>query len=167
MQQQRLLTNEKGFALVLAVSMIGLLSLFGVWMLVESQTAFRVTASMERREAAFNLAEAALQLDYRYLLDNPPSPTYAQLVTAASPPPVALSGAAYGAPDPLGRGRITPTLQYLSYSTTAPPGWMLNWQGSASFFTTYYKSMGQGVIRLPKDNNATTTVSAVTARVSR
>lgn len=167
MQPQRLLTDEKGFALVLAVSMIGLLALFGVWMLVESQTSFRVTASMERRESAFNLAEAALQLDYRCLLDAPPSPAYAAL--AGPPYPVTPTGLTYMLPgQQLGKGKITPTILYISYSTTPPPGWMVNWQGSSAFYSLYYQPKGAGTIALPSgEGNATTTVSALTARLNR
>ena len=174
MQLQRMLRNEKGMALVLAVSMIALLSMFGVWMLVESQTAFRITASMERRQAAFNLSEAALQLDYRCLFDNSLSPSYAKLASTTPPvdilyselPPPCLAYMASG--QSLGRGNFTPTIQYVSYSTTPPPGWMMNWQGSSSFHSLYFRAMGKGTIPLPSDKgNATTEVSNLILKVSR
>lgn len=168
MELRRVVANEKGMAMVLAMSMIGLLCLFGVWMLIESQTAFRVTASMERREAAFNLAEGALQLNYRCLLDNGPSPSYAQLVSTA-PVDITPSGLSYMASEQsLGRGTITPTIQYVSYNTTPPPGWMVNWQGSSSFHSLYFKAVGVGRIALPSGKgDARTVVSALTARLTR
>jgi hypothetical protein len=167
MRPPLLLKNEKGFAMVLALSMIGLLTLFGVWMLVEGQTSFRVTASMERRESAFNLAEAALQLDYRCLIESAPSPSYAALV--GPPYLLPLTGLSYMLPgQQLGKGTITPTIWYISYSTIPPPGWMVNWQGSSSFYTLYYQPKGEGTIPLPSNKgNATTTVSALTSRVNR
>lgn len=168
MQRQRMLGNEKGMAMVLAISMIGLLSLFGIWMLVESQTAFRVTTSMERRQSAFNLAEAALQLGYRCLIDNSLSPSYANLISSA-PVDKTPTGLAYMASgQSLGRGSMTPTIHYVSYTTTPPPGWMMNWQGSSSFYGLYYRAMGDGAIALPSGKgNARSVLSALVLRVTR
>ena len=168
MQLHWIIRNEKGMPMVLAMAMIGLLSLFGVWMLVESQTSFRVTTSMERRELAFNLAEAALQLDYRCLLDNSLSPSYTNL-TSNTPVDKTPTGLAYMASgQSLGRGNMTPTIQYVSYTTTPPPGWMLNWQGSSSFYGLYFRAMGDGTIALPSGKgNARNVVSALVLRVSR
>jgi len=168
MQLQWVLRDEKGMALVLAVSMIALLSMFGVWMLVESQTAFRVTTSMERRQTAFNLAEAALQLDYRCLLDNSISPTYANL-TSSTPVDITPSGLTYMASEQsLGRGTITPTIQYVSYTTTPPPGWMMNWQGSSSFHGLYFRAKGKGTIPLPSaKGNAEIELSSLILKVTR
>ncbi len=168
MPPRLLLRDEKGVAMVLAVSMIGLLALFGVWMLVEGQTAFRVTASMERRESAFNLAEAALRLDFRCLLENAPSPSYA-LLASTNPLDVTPTGISYMASAQcLGKGTITPTIKYLAYNTAPPPGWMLNWQGSSSFYSLYYRSTGEGRIPLPSGKgDARTVVSALTSRLTR
>ncbi len=168
MQLQRVLRNEKGIAMVLAVSMIALLSLFGVWMLVESQTTFRVTTAMERRQSAFNLAEAALQLNYRCLYDNSLSPSYANL-TDNTPVEVTPSGLTYMNPEQgLGEGYMTPTLQYLTYRTTPPSGWMINWQGASSFHSLYFRAMGKGTIPLPSGKaNARNILSALLQRVTR
>jgi len=173
MRLQRLIRNQKGFAMVLAISMIGLLSLFGVWMLMESQTSFRVTASMERREMTFNLAEGALQLDYRCLTDNVPSPSYNQLNPAGDNETKieresdVTPGLSYLAEEQtLGKGTTTPKIRYISYSPNAPPGWMLNWQGSSSFHSMYYRAKGKGRIALEK-GAAQTNLSALMLRVTR
>jgi hypothetical protein len=171
MPLKRTFQNEKGMAMVLALSMIALLSMFGVWMLVESQTSFRVTTSMERRQLAFNLAEGALQLGYRCLLDNPVAPSYSQLLTTV-PVDITPTGLSYmAAGQNLGvnaKGTLTPTISLLTYSPLPPPGNMINWQGSSSFHSLYFRVRGAGTIPLPSNKgNARTALSTLTAKLVR
>lgn len=66
-----LLKDESGMAMVLAISAVALLSLLGVWLVVQSGSAHRMTKSVERRESTFNLAEGALQLSWYCLQTEP------------------------------------------------------------------------------------------------
>ncbi|ROR01936.1 hypothetical protein [Desulfosoma caldarium] len=59
-----ILKNDQGMAMVLALSAVALLSILGVWLVVQSGSTHRMTKSVERREAVFNLAEGALQLSW-------------------------------------------------------------------------------------------------------
>lgn len=162
-----LIRNQRGLALVLAVSLVGLLSSLGVYLIWESGTAFRMTKAMARYESAFNLAEAALQLGLRCVRRSAPSPGFQQINSAT------VQTIQDGIPDyissqSLGQGTITPRIDYLGYSTTPPPGWMLNWQGYSSFHGVYYRPVGQGIIPLPSTRgNAQSTVAAITLKVAR
>jgi Tfp pilus assembly protein PilX len=68
--------NEKGIAMVLAVSLIGLLTSLAVYLMAESGTSYRITKAMNRYESCFNLAEAGLQLGLRCVRRSAPSPSY-------------------------------------------------------------------------------------------
>jgi hypothetical protein len=63
--------NEKGIAVVLAVSLTALLALFGVWMIQQSLIANRITTAMKANEESFYLAEGAFQVCLQCLKDDP------------------------------------------------------------------------------------------------
>jgi len=50
------LRESKGMAMVLALSLTGLLSLLGLWAVMQSKTAFRVTSATTRYERVFKCA---------------------------------------------------------------------------------------------------------------
>jgi len=159
--------NQRGIAMVLAISLVGLLSSLGVYLIWESGTAFRMTKAMNRYESAFNLAEAALQLGLRCIRRSAPSPNFQQL-NSGTVQTISEGVPSYIAAQSMGQGTITPRIDYLGYRTTPPPGWMLNWQGYSSFHGLYYRPVGQGSVPLPSGKgNAQSTVGAVTLKVAR
>ncbi|MDY0040814.1 MAG: hypothetical protein RBS57_10940 [Desulforhabdus sp.] len=162
------LGNDKGMALVLTLTLAGLLSLLGVWMILQSKTAFRVTTATTRYESVFNLAEAALQLSLRSVRMNTPYPSSAYL---NSDVPVALSSAVlpdYISQINLGNGTVTPEVYYTGYAKTPPAGWSLNWQGYSAFHSVNYMCRGEGTIELPSSQgDATTAVISLATRVTQ
>jgi Tfp pilus assembly protein PilX len=140
--------NEKGLAMVLAITLIGLLSSLGMYLIVESGTSFRITKAMERSEQAFNMAEAALQLGLRCIRNSPPSPSFTQLQSTTTVE-IPVGYPSFMKSQSFGGGTITPYVDYVGYRTTPPPGWMLNWQGYSSFYGLYFQSRGQSQISLP------------------
>lgn len=162
------LENDKGMALVLTLSLAGLLSLLGLWMILQSKTAFRVTTATTRYESVFNLAEAALQLSLRSVRMNSPYPSSAYLNTSV---PVAISSAVlpdYVSQTQLGDGTINPQVYYTGYEKTPPPGWSLNWQGYSAFHSVNYMCRGEGRVELPSSQgDATTSVISLASRVTQ
>ena len=133
MKCQGVFTDEKGLAMVLAIGMVAMLSLLGIWMVMQSESSFHTTSALERRESVFNLSEAASQLAYRCLLDAPPSPSYNQLmgITPVQREHTTDLPSYISSPSqPTNKGKIKPRIFYVAYSTTPPPGWMLNKQAS-------------------------------------
>jgi hypothetical protein len=164
------LTNEKGLAMVLAITLVGLLSSLGIYLILQSGAALRMTKAMARHETAMNLAEAGLQLGLRCVRSSPPSPTYEQLTTSNSNTikPITEGIPSYLAKQNFGAGSIDPRIDYIGYRTTPPAGWMLNWQGYSSFHAVYYRSVGDARIPLPTTQGDTHSVlSNLALRVNR
>ena len=159
--------SEKGIAMVLALSLIGLLSSLGLYLIMGSMTSYRTTSAMQRSESAFNLAEAATQLGLRCLFKSSPSPSFLELNSSTILP--VQTGLDYMAPQSnLGGGTIIPNVDYIGYKITPPPGWMLNWQGNSSFYSLYLRSRGQASITLPASKGATqSTVTALVLNVTK
>ena len=143
------LNNQHGLAMVLAVSMIALLSTIAVWMILESKSNLQTTKAYERAEATSYLAQSALWFDVRTLdAETPPLPDNATLTTVSestSAPP----GRIGTTPVDLGSGR-TFSREIKSandfYNTLPPEGWMLN--EPARYYTRYYLGYGMGRIEI-------------------
>lgn len=152
--------GEGGMALVLAILLLTLLASFGLWLMAESQNELKISQSNERREETVHLAEAAcwmgvhalnvlgLSLPSSVTLKNvtPSSTTYPYLATNQTIQNMTSS-----------TFRFSPDIfssKYF-YNTTPPAGWMLNWQGSTSYHTSFYLCRGQGVARLPAGKGST------------
>lgn len=164
------LRNEKGLAMVLAITLVGLLSSLGIYLILQSGAALRMTKAMVRHETAINLAEAGLQLGLRCIRSAPPSPSYEQLTTSNSTTirPITEGIPSYLARQNFGAGSISPRIDYIGYRTTPPAGWMLNWQGYSSFHAVYYRSMGDARIPLPAELGDTQSLlSTLALRVNR
>lgn len=152
----KIIKNEKGVAMLLAVSMIGLLSVIGIWLLLQSRNSVRVTSSLERRESVFNLAEGGLRIALRCLVDCTPSPTYSNLSTNSSTGTV-IEYSSSGMPSYMqvptspnvSKAYMSSGILYMGYSPVPAPGWMLNAQGSTAYHSIYYKALGTGKINLP------------------
>jgi len=160
--------NEKGIAMVLAISLTGMLSCLGLYMIMGSTVSYRTSKALQRSESAFYLAEGASQLGLRCLFRSPPSPAFEQL-NSATILPITGGLPAYVKQQTLGGGTITPSIDYIGYKTTPPPGWMLNWQGSSSFYSLYLRSTGQSAIttRATQGGTAQSTITALVLNVTR
>ena len=80
------LKNERGIAMVLALSLVALLSLLAIWLMLGSGSALRITSAATRYECGFNLAEGALQLGLRCLRVFSPVPSHANIVMDSTLP---------------------------------------------------------------------------------
>lgn len=158
--------DEKGIAMILAITLTGLLSSLGLYLIIESGTSYRVTKSMVRTESVFNLADGGVQLGLRCISNSAPSPAYAEL---SSPEIQSIQNMpSYMAVQSFGGGSVMPSVDYIGHKTTPPPGWMLNWQGYSSFFSLDYRSHGQATIPLPNSQgNALSRAGALVLKVVR
>jgi Tfp pilus assembly protein PilX len=174
----KMIKNEKGVAMLLAVSMIGLLSVIGIWMLLQSRNSVRVTSSLERRESVFQLAEGGLRIGLRCLVDSNPSPSYSNISsTTDTVGNAVINPATSGMPTymtvptapNMGRAYMTSAMVYAGYSSLPAPGWMLNAQGSTAYHSIYYKALGTGEVPLPTSagGEARSQVSEYVVKVSR
>lgn len=158
------LKNSNGLAMVLALSLTGLLSLLGIWLLLQAKTAFRVTTATTRYESVFNLAEAALQLSMRCVQANTLYPTWANFsgtteLTAGLP--------AYASPSSFGNGLIDPGIYYAGYDPNPPPGWSTVWHGYSGYHSVFYKLRGEGRIQLPSSQgDSKTAVLSFATKIS-
>lgn len=160
------LKKNDGMAMVLALCLAGLLSLLGIWLLLQSKTAFRVSTATTRYESVLNLAEAALNLGLRCIKMNTVFPSSAYLNTS-TPKALSLPSNDYAARD-MNNGRITPQIYYAGYDKNPPAGWMLNWQGYSAFHNVHYMCRGEGRIELPSSQgDATTAVVSFAKKVTQ
>ncbi len=160
--------NQKGLAMVLAVSLIGLLTSLGVYLLLESNTGFRITKALGRHETALNLAEGGMNLGLRCIAISSPAVTYQELENPDAPAPITTGLPAFMAPQIVGNDTVVPLLDYVGYTNTPPAGWMINWQGSSAYYSVFYRAQGQGTIPLTTARgSATSTVSALSQKVMR
>ncbi|WP_143156464.1 hypothetical protein [Desulfacinum infernum] len=133
---------EEGMAMVLAICMVALLSLLGVWLVVQSGSTYRITQSVERHDVTFNLAEGALQLSWRCLTERSNEEILRDLTPNQDVTPAQIP---YMQPDQslgTGPGTLTPQITFLDARTV--PGWDIN-----KFRGYYYLARGQGVQPLP------------------
>jgi hypothetical protein len=171
-----LIKDEKGIALVLAITLITLVASLGIWLMVEGESGMRITRAYQRIEETTHLAEGACWLSIRALdAMNLPLPTQAGLqeLDAAQylPLPNESDDTWLDPNQPMGSGRnLSP--QILSsrgyYNTTPPPGWMLNWQGSSGFHRRFYLTRGEGEIVMTQSRgNARTVLFNLAEKVMR
>lgn len=153
--------------MLLTLTLTGLLSLMGVWLMLQTKNAFRVTTATTRYESVFNLAEAALQLGLRCIRMNSPFPTYAHLTTSA-PAAITTGLPEYLTETQLETGLAIPEIYYTGFSKTPPRGWMLNWQGYSAFHNVNYMCRGEGRVELPSSaGDASTAVVSFATRVTQ
>lgn len=157
--------NEKGIAMVLAITLIGLLTSFGMYLILGSRSGARVTSSVVRNEAALNLADAAVSLGLRCLRASPPSVGYKELAEDKSEPLSEVPAYIASPNQSLGDGKVTPGIYYVGL---APPqdkglaGWMIGAK-TGDFHGIYYNSQGEGRIPLPASKgDALSRVNALT-----
>jgi len=139
--------NCQGMAMVLTVCTVALLSLLGLWLVVQSGSTYRVTQSVERREGTFNLAEGAQQLslycleklsnefiltDFRKKSDVTPSESVAPYMKPHQPV------------DDQTQATKTFTPRIIFLDSNRVPGWDMN-----KFRGYYYLASGEGVESLP------------------
>ena len=152
--------------MVLAICLTGLLSLLGMWLLLQSKTAFRVSTATTRYESVLNLAEAALNLGLRCIKMNTLFPSSAYLNTS-TPKALSVQSPGYESRQ-LNGGQITPQIYYSGYDKNPPPGWMLNWQGYSAFHNVHYMCRGEGRVELPSSQgDAKTAVVSLAKKVTQ
>lgn len=149
-----MIRDEKGIAMVLAITLVGLMASLGLYLILGSDASFRMTKAMNRYESAFNLAEGGVQLGLGCVRHNAPAPTFNQIM-GGGPLPSTFPAAElpaymqYPVAIPGSPGTISNFLDYLGYRTTPPPGWMLNRQGAGKFHGIFYRPRTEGRIVLP------------------
>jgi hypothetical protein len=160
--------DERGMAMILAITLIGLLSSLGLYLILESGSSYRATKSMVRTESVFNIAEGGVQLGLRCIGNHAPSPSYTELVSSDILP-VRKGLPAFMVEQAIGGGTLLPTIDYVGYKTTPPPGWMINWQGYSSFHSLFFRSRTQASIPLPasQGGNAVSRISSFALKVTR
>jgi hypothetical protein len=100
------LANQHGLAMVLAVSMIALLSTIAVWMILESKSNLQTTKAYERTEATSYLAQSACWFDVRTLdTETPPIKYLGSQLTTVTETTSAPAGKIGTSPVDLGSGR--------------------------------------------------------------
>jgi hypothetical protein len=144
------LSNQHGLAMVLAVSLIALLSTIAVWMILESKSNLQTTKAYERTEATSYLAQSACWFDVRTLDTVPIAlPSSDELSDVAEGTSTGVPGVPYGTSYSLGSGRsFTRRIKSADdfYNTLPPEGWMLN--EPARYFSKYYFGHGTGLIQI-------------------
>jgi len=162
------LQNDKGMAMVLTLTLAGLLSLLGLWSVLQTKTAFRVTTANTRYEYVFNLAEAGLQLSLRSVQENTPLPSSAYLNSGVPIPISSNLLPDYASETSLGDGIIKPEVFYVNYDKNPSPGWSLNWNGYSAFHSVNYMCRGEGRVALPSSQgDATTAVISFASRIAQ
>lgn len=139
--RKTLWSDDSGIAMVLAVSLTALLTILGMYLLVESGTTYRMTQSLTRHEQTFNLAEAALQLSRRCLYEQ----SNETLLVDVEPGTLSLNQAYMASDQSVGSGHesITPEIDFLESQPV--PGWDIS-----KFMGYYYLARGQGTIPMPE-----------------
>ncbi len=140
------LKDNHGMAMVLTLSAVALLSLLGVWLVVQSGSTHRMTQSLERRESTFNLAEGALRLSWRCLQTESNEKILKDLRKKQDVTPVE-SVPYMQAKQPVDNQTkasrtLTPRLMFLEAQSV--PGWDMS-----KFRGYYYLAQGEGREDLP------------------
>lgn len=144
----KVVKNDQGMAMVLTLSAVALLSLLGVWLVVQSGSTHQLTQSVERREGAFNLAEGALQLSWYCLRTESNEILLKDLKKKQDVTPPAGVVPYMQADQPVddqtkASRTLTPRLVFLDAQSVA--GWDMN-----KFRGYYYLAHGQGQETLPQ-----------------
>ncbi len=130
--------DESGMAMILALSLTALLTLLGMFLIVESGTTFRMTQSLTRYEQTFNLAEAGLQLSHRCLVEQ----SNEWLLGSTTPGTLTVDVSYMEAAQPAGNGNLTPQIDFID--SRPVPGWDVS-----KFMGYYYLARGQGAVPMP------------------
>lgn len=157
--------DDSGMAMVLAISAVALLSLLGVWLVVQSGSTHRMIKSVERRESTFNLAEGALQLSW-YCLRTVPNDRI--LTDLSKKKDVTPTGFPYMQANQKVDNQtkttqtLKPRLLFLDHNRV--PGWDMN-----TFKGYYYLAQGHGEEQLPalKGGSARSDVMMFVQKVSQ
>jgi len=154
-------------AMLLALTLTGLLSLMGMWLLLQSKTAFRVTTATTRYESVFNMAEAGLQLALYCIKEKTPFPSYVHL-SSTVPSAITQTNSQYMQQTNVGNGLAVPEIYYTGYDKNPPQGWSLNWQGYSAFHKVHYMARGEGRLPLPpKEGDSKTAVVSFATKITQ
>ncbi len=156
--------NQDGLAMVLAMSLVALLSVLGIWMVVESGNTYRMTQSLERSGVTFNLAEAGLELSRKCLREKSNEDLLTSLDVQQDVTPTGIEYMASdqevvpGHPE---SGMVTPVLIF--ENSRVVPGWDIS-----KFRGYYYRAEGEGVKPLPGSRgDAKTEVLSVVRKIGQ
>jgi len=152
------LNNQKGMALVLAISMIALLASMGVWLMIESHSGTRITRAFERMEETFHLAEGGCWLSVHALdtlnMGTSDCATVSSNLPAAPPSYLNPRQQVTDPNDSQKYGYVTPEIFAARdmYSLTLPPGWGMNSEDGTGgkFFRAFYLVIGTGEVPMPQ-----------------
>lgn len=164
--KELLVNNEKGLAMVLAIMLVTLLASFGMWLLLETHSGFRITSAFQRIEETFHMAEGACWFSVRAIDTNdlslPTNPTIDHVKIPATETYMAANQS-------LGRGHVTPeTFSARNFfNSTSPPGWMLNWQGGSGYHRRFYLSKGESSVPIPAQGDSKSTLYNLAEKVTR
>ena len=159
-----IIKNQEGIAMVLAVSMIALLSCIAIWLIIESKSNMQTTKAYERTEATNRLAESACWLAVHALdVGTPALPTTGTNLQIITP------SESYLTLQDLGGGmKLTPQVRSARdfYNTLPPAGWSLN--EPSRYYTRYYLGHGAGVMEISGGRgHARSTIVNFVEKVSR
>lgn len=160
-----LVDNEKGLAMVLAIMLVTLLASFGMWLLLETRSGFRITSAFQRIEETFHLAEGACWRSVTNIDNstvNLPPTTPISIVTLPGLAPETLPGDS--------TRKITPEVWSARdfYNNNSPSEWMMNWLGGTAYHTEYYLAKGKGEIQMPRSKgNSSSTLYNFVEKVTR
>jgi hypothetical protein len=163
-----IIQSQKGLAMVLAVSMIALLSCIAIWLIIESKSNLQTTKAYERTESVYRLAESGCWLAVHALdKQNPALPTTGTNLQDLTP--TVLPTEPYLTLTDLGGGmKVTPQIWAGRdfYNTLPPEGWSLN--EPSRYYTRYYLGRGVGVQELSAGRgNARTNVVNFIKKVAK
>ena len=161
-----IIKNQEGIAMVLAVSMIALLSCIAIWLIIESKSNMQTTKAYERTEATNRLAESACWLAVHALdVETPALPT----TDLQNLTPNMTPNKPYLTLHDLGGGmKLTPQVRSARdfYNTLPPAGWSLN--EPSRYYTRYYLGHGAGVMEISGGRgHARSTIVNFVEKVSR
>jgi len=156
-------TNQKGLAMILVVSLIGLLSVIGVWLIQESGLSHRMTSAMVRSQSAFNQAEGGLQLGIRCVKKEPP---YVGINELRSDNGTKMTDVPDYIQTPPTHLHASLEIWCVDVDTSPPPGWGMNKQAYSGYYTVYYRPESEGTAASRK-GTARTRLYSLTGLVTR
>lgn len=185
-EENRILGDERGMALVLAILLISLLASFGVWMIVESTSELKTSKSYERFEETVHLAEGATWLavhtfdvvipelpnNATSLVNMTPSLNATQTYLRASQPVGGNQTTGGNQTAGVNATTITPQIfsnqLFYNNASAATRGYAMNSPGGTPPYWRFYLCRGQGDIRLPAGKgSARSVVYGLASRLQR
>jgi len=160
-----IIKNQEGIAMVLAVSMIALLSCIAIWLIIESKSNMQTTKAYERTEATNRLAESACWLAVHALdVETPALPT----TDLQNLTPNMTPNKPYLTLHDLGGGmKLTPQIwSGRDFWSTATVGWSMN--QPSPYCTYHYLGRGAGDMEISSGRgSARSTIVNFVEKVSR